>query len=158
MSVRVYAWNDSAPTGRIFVKFRIWVFFGRLSGKIQALLKAYKINDYFTRRQIYILIISRSVLLRMKKFQTKVVEKIRTRILGSITIFFSENRAVYEIMWKNIKEPSRPQMTIWRMRIAFHITKAAHTPSIYWCAHKSLARPGRKQAAPVKNVMGRGMD
>jgi len=25
-------------------------------------------------------------------------------------------------------------------------------------ADKSLARPGKKQAAPVKNVMGRGMD
>jgi len=25
---------------------------------------------------------------------------------------FSENRAVYEIMWKNIVEPDRPQMTI----------------------------------------------
>jgi len=28
----------------------------------------------------------------------------------------------------------------------------------YLGANKSLARPGRKQAAPVKNVMGRGMD
>jgi hypothetical protein len=26
--------------------------------------------------------------------------------------FFSENRAVYEIMWKNVAEPDRPQMTI----------------------------------------------
>jgi len=33
--------------------------------------------------------------------------------------FFSlENRAVYGIMWKIIVEPDRPQMTIWRMRIA----------------------------------------
>ena len=27
----------------------------------------------------------------------------------------------------------------------------------YRCADKSLARPGRKQAAPVKSVMGRGI-
>ena len=33
-------------------------------------------------------------------FQTKVVVKIKTHILLSI-IFFSENRSVYEIMWKN---------------------------------------------------------
>jgi len=26
--------------------------------------------------------------------------------------------AVYEIMWKNIVEPDRPQMTTWRTRIA----------------------------------------
>jgi hypothetical protein len=27
-------------------------------------------------------------------------------------ITFSENRAIYEIMWKNMVEPDRPQMTI----------------------------------------------
>jgi hypothetical protein len=32
-------------------------------------------------------------------FQTKVVEKIKTHILGPIT-FFPENSAVYEITWK----------------------------------------------------------
>jgi hypothetical protein len=30
-------------------------------------------------------------------------------------------------MWKNIAEPDRPQMTIWRMRIACWITKATNT-------------------------------
>jgi len=29
---------------------------------------------------------------------------------------------------------------------------------MYLGVDKSLARPGRKQAAPVKSVMGRGMD
>jgi len=33
-------------------------------------------------------------------FQTQVAEKIKTRILCSVTFF--ENRAVYEIMWKNM--------------------------------------------------------
>jgi len=28
--------------------------------------------------------------------------------------FFPEKGAVYEIIWKNIIEPDRPQMTIWR--------------------------------------------
>ena len=49
-------------------------------------------------------------------FQAQVLEKIKTRILCSITP--PENHAVYEIMWKNIVEWSRPQMTIWHMRIA----------------------------------------
>ena len=31
-------------------------------------------------------------------------------------------RAVYEIMWNGTDEPDRPQMTIWRMRIAYSIT------------------------------------
>jgi len=54
-----------------------------------------------------------------------------------------ENRAVYEIMWKNVVEPGRPQMTIWCMLIAFWIPKATnrHTscvilitfPLQQWC-------------------------
>jgi hypothetical protein len=45
--------------------------------------------------------------------------------------FFFENRAVYEIMWKNIVERGRPQIAIWRMRIACWITKATKTHSEY---------------------------
>jgi hypothetical protein len=49
-------------------------------------------------------------------FQTKVLEKNKTHILCSVT--FLEKSAVYEIIWKSIVELGRPQMTIWRMRIA----------------------------------------
>jgi hypothetical protein len=45
-------------------------------------------------------------------FQTKVVEKIKTHILYSITFF--ENRSVCETAWKKFVEAKRPQMTIWR--------------------------------------------
>jgi hypothetical protein len=65
----------------------------------------------------------------MKNVSDKSLGKIDTHILCSITFF--ENRAVYEIMCKNIVEPDRPQMTIWRMRIARWITKATHTHSQY---------------------------
>ena len=61
-------------------------------------------------------------------FQIKAVEEIKTHILCSVTFFF-ENRAVYEKMWENIVEPGRPQMTIWRMRIACWIPKATYTHS-----------------------------
>jgi len=37
--------------------------------------------------------------------------------------FFFENLPVYEIMWKNIVEPGRPHMTMWRMRIGILDTK-----------------------------------
>jgi len=61
-------------------------------------------------------------------FQTKVVEKIKGHIISSVTFFFSfENRAIYEIMWKNTVERGGPQMTIWRMRIACWILKATNT-------------------------------
>ena len=41
--------------------------------------------------------------------------------------FLFENRAIYEIMWKNIVERGRPQMAIWRMRVACWIPKATNT-------------------------------
>jgi len=37
--------------------------------------------------------------------------------------------AVFEIMWKNMVEPDRPQMTIWRIRKVCRITKATNTHS-----------------------------
>jgi len=45
--------------------------------------------------------------------------------------FLFENRAVYDIMWKNIVELGRPKMTIWRMRIACWVPKATNTHSEY---------------------------
>ena len=44
-------------------------------------------------------------------FQTKVVEKIKTHILCSVN-FFSENRAICEIMWENTAQLDRPQTTM----------------------------------------------
>ena len=58
-------------------------------------------------------------------FQAEVVEKMTTHILCQIT--FPLNRAVYEIMWKSIREWDGPQMTIWRMRISCWIPKATNT-------------------------------
>jgi hypothetical protein len=43
-------------------------------------------------------------------------------------VFLYENRAVYE-MWKNTVQPDRPQMAIWRMRIACWVTDATETHS-----------------------------
>ena len=63
-------------------------------------------------------------------FQTEVIDYIKTHILCSITFFFL-NRAVYEIMWKNIAELGRPQLTIWRKRVACWIPKATNTHSEY---------------------------
>jgi hypothetical protein len=45
--------------------------------------------------------------------------------------FFVENGSVYEVKWKNVVEPGRPRMTIWRMRIACWIYKYTNTHSEY---------------------------
>jgi hypothetical protein len=60
-------------------------------------------------------------------FSAKVVDKVETNILCSITFFPPENRAVYEIMRKNIVERARPQMTVWRMHIECLISKAKNS-------------------------------
>ena len=63
--------------------------------------------------------------LELEMFQTKVVEKIKTHILCSVTFFF-ENRAVCEIMWKKYCRVGQftGDNIIWRMRIACWVTKA----------------------------------
>jgi len=58
------------------------------------------------------MIISRSVLLRMRNVADKVVEKIKEFLCSKPFLFPLDNRAVYDSMWKNIVEPDRPQMTI----------------------------------------------
>jgi hypothetical protein len=45
-------------------------------------------------------------------------------------LFHFENRADYEITWKNTEETGRPHSTIWRLRIASWIPKATETYSV----------------------------
>jgi hypothetical protein len=52
-------------------------------------------------------------------FQKKVVEKIKTHLLFSVTVF-PESCALYEIMWKNMVKPGRPQMTMSHNPCAVH--------------------------------------
>jgi hypothetical protein len=58
-------------------------------------------------------------------FETKVVGKVKIHV-------FPENRAVYEVMWKNTLEPDRQQVTImWRVRVACWLIKATNPLSGY---------------------------
>ena len=119
------------PRGRIFMKFDIGGFFENLSRKFKFHQNRTRIKVTLHEDQYTCFIISLSFDFRMKTFQTKYVEKIKTHILCSIRVFFFlfffflfENRAVYETMWKNILERGRP---IWCMRIACWIPKATNT-------------------------------
>ena len=48
-----------------------------------------------------------------------------------MTFFFPKNRAVYEIMRRNIVVSGRQRMTIWHMRFECWITKATDTNPEY---------------------------
>jgi hypothetical protein len=63
--------------------------------------------------------------LEWEMFQTNVVEKVKTHFCS--VIFFFWHFAFNEKMWKNIVERGRPQMTIWRMRIACWIPATTNT-------------------------------
>ena len=68
-----------------------------------------------------LLIISSSALQGIKN-DSEISCKKSKHILRLITSVF-EIRAVYEIMWKNIIVPDRPQIATWRVRIACWIQK-----------------------------------
>ena len=64
----------------------------------------------------------------MKNFSDVIRGETRnTHSVFSNFFFIFENRTVYEIIWKNMVERGRPQMAIWRMRIACWIPKATDT-------------------------------
>jgi hypothetical protein len=65
----------------------------------------------------------------MRTLSDRFVKKIKTHILCSVTFF--GNLTIYEKMWKNFVEPGRPQITIWRMRIACWIPEATDTHTEY---------------------------
>jgi hypothetical protein len=60
-------------------------------------------------------------------FQKKIVKKVKILILYSVTFF--ENLPIYEVMWINIVEPDRPQITIWHICTAYWVPKATNTHS-----------------------------
>ena len=63
-------------------------------------------------------------------FQTKVVEKIKHIYYAQqLSILF--NRAFYYIMWKNLVELDRPQMTIWRRHNSRQVPKVTNTDPEY---------------------------
>jgi hypothetical protein len=82
------------------------------------------------REDQYTFMISLQFFLEWEIVYITFVEKIKTHVLCPVT---SENRVVYEIMWKNIAEPVRPQMTIGKLRSACWITRqeCRYIPTIF---------------------------
>jgi hypothetical protein len=100
------AWNNSAPAARNFVKFDIPVFFEQRSKKFKFHYNLRRITGTLLEEQYTFLIISRSILPRLRN----VSDKSNTEIQNTHLIFknfFSKNQAVCDIMLKNVVEPNR---------------------------------------------------
>ena len=109
----------------------IWYLFilRKCVEKTEVSLKSDKNNGYYTWRPVYIFYNSRWILLRMGNFSDCRENQNTNFVLNKF--FFSENHVVNEIMWKNIVEPGRPQMTVWRMHSTCWITKTTSMHSEY---------------------------
>ena len=90
--------------------------------KLQVLLNSDRNNGYYTLRSDAIM----TTLAQKEKCFTQNCTENQTNILCSI-FFFLENRAFCEIMWVNVIQSNRPQMTAWYKRIACWILKATNT-------------------------------
>ena len=93
------------------------IIFRKYVVKIQVSLTSEKNYDYFTWLLVNIFHhISLSSSQKEKRLRRVCRENQNTPFSCARTIF--ENRAVYEITWKNFAKRATPQMKIWRVRIA----------------------------------------
>jgi hypothetical protein len=121
-------WNNSAHTGRIFVKFGIAKFFENLTN-FKFHLNMTRITSTLHEDQNTFIITSRKFLLTMKNVSHSNCWE------NQNTIFMFKNFCRRSLrLWDNVKnivEPDRPQMTMWRIRIACWIHRATNAPSEY---------------------------
>jgi hypothetical protein len=107
LSVRI---NSSAPTAWIFMKFNTWVFFENLSRKFMFHLNLTRIMGTIHEVQYTFLIISHSVFLKMRKVTDKSCRENQNPHFMFRNFF--QCHGIYEVVWKDIVELDRQQMTI----------------------------------------------
>ena len=99
------------------------------------------------------MIISGSVLLRMSNVLDKSFGEKSEHAFYVQKLY--ENRAVYGLMWRNIVEPDRPHMTIWRMRIACWTPKAKNKHSEYvitYCFYTGTVVAGTRLVTCIRTL------
>jgi hypothetical protein len=77
--------------------------------------------------------------LELGMFMAKIVEKIRTHILCSVT--FLKNHAIYEIICKNVVGLDRPPLTVWHIGIAHWIYLSLQTHTWQYLLQQWLPEP-----------------
>jgi hypothetical protein len=117
-------WNYSAPTGRIFMKFGIWIFLENLTRITGTFLHENLSTFMIICRSIYdhmslnlwsyvaqFMIICRSILLRLRRVSDKSYRENQTTYF-TFTNLSRKQSAVYEVMWKNMVQTDRLQKTL----------------------------------------------
>jgi hypothetical protein len=91
------------------MKFDFEIFFLNSVVKIGVSLQSEKNNGYFTKTK-YTFMITRAIFLRMRYLRQKLQRKSKHKFY--VQKFFSDYSDGYEMTWKNIVKPDRPQMTL----------------------------------------------
>jgi len=107
MYVLLSEWNNSAPTGRIFMKFDI-VFSETPSRKFNFHQNRTRITRTLHEYHFTFLIISSSVLLRMKNVSDKSCREFKNTYFMFSNFFFRKTCGLWDNV-KNIVEPGMPQ-------------------------------------------------
>jgi hypothetical protein len=111
----------------IFTKCNIGVSSEILSRKLEFHYNLTRITGTLHEHLCKFTITFRSTLLGMRKGLEKIVEKTTTQFY--VQLLPSENRAVYQIMRKNMVEIDRPQIRIYYGACALQLTKATDSPT-----------------------------
>ena len=80
-SVRLSARKNSVSNGQIFVIIDIWIFFKNLSKKLKIRWNMRRIKVTLHKHLCMFVIITRWILLKMRRFSNKILEKIKTDFL-----------------------------------------------------------------------------
>ena len=113
------------PTGRIFMKVDMWGLFENLPRKFKFQWNLAKVTDTWHEDLCTFIMICRLILLRMTNVSDKFLEKIKTHVLCSVSVFWKSCR-----LWDSVEKYYRPGQStddIRRMRFACWITKATNT-------------------------------
>jgi len=134
-----------------FREILIFYFFADFVEKIQVWLKFDMNSGYLPRASIYIFFLSylAHFFVESEMLQTKIVEKIKTRILCSIP--FSRKSCH---LWDNVHKYCRAgqyTVTVWRMRIAWWITRTTDTLRVYntYCFSRATVVTRTRLSSPI---------
>jgi hypothetical protein len=120
LSVCPSTWNNLAATGRIFMKFYIWIVL-KICQENSSFSKSGKNNRYFTWRPKYVFSHTlHGSFWNVKCCRQKLSRKSKHAIYVQWYPPPQENRAVYEVMWKKY-------CGLWHVPIACWIPKATNT-------------------------------